>query len=178
MQAANSLTFVQCNLNHCDLLHETAVQSYNEHYTHIWDDHGRAYLKRFYDKQVFERSLKSDSNHHYLIYLEGTPVGFFKLKENGLAPFRDEDCLELNKLYILKDYTGQSVGHRTMKFIFELTRRKNRHLLWLNVMAESKAKSFYEHFGFESCHEVALDYPHMKAGLNILFTYKLELTKS
>lgn len=177
MPIAGFLKYERCSVEHCDILHQIALKAYKEHYTGIWDDHGQAYLERFYAKHTFEMELRDEACQYYLIYYLETPVGFLKLLENGLPPNSPEDCLEVNKIYILEAYTGKGIGSSTLQFVFNIARAKHKRILWLNVMEESKAKRFYENLGFRCCHEFALDYPHMKAGLNVLGTYQLELPK-
>lgn len=177
MPVAEFLKFEQCSINHCDVLYEIALKTYKEHYTDIWHDHGQAYLERFYAKETFKRELEDKACQYYLIFHLETPVGFFKLRENALPPYSLEDCLELNKIYILKAHTGRGIGSSTLQFVYDIAQAKHKRLLWLQVMEESKAKIFYENLGFQHCHEVALNYPFMKAGLNVLSTYKLELPK-
>lgn len=178
MQTGEDLHFEQCNSSQADLLHDIAIQSYNESYKDIWDDQGQAYLIRFYDKSIFTKELIAPTCQYYMIHSDGKPVGFFKLRDHVLSPHEPEECLELNKIYILNAFTGMGIGQKALDFILNLAQRRDKNILWLNVMDKSRAKAFYEKNGFERCHEVALDYPFMKSGLNVLATYKRGITKS
>ncbi len=178
MQTGEDLYFEQCNFTHADLLHDIAIQSYNENYKHVWEDQGQAYLNRFYDKSIFKKELTASACQYYIIHSDGRQVGFFKLRDHVLSPHEPEECLELNKIYILNAFTGMGTGQKALDFIVDLARRADKSILWLNVMDKSRAKAFYEKNGFERCHEVALDYPFMKSGLNVLATYKRDITKS
>jgi len=177
MSRSELIKFQRCSVDHCEILHSIAVQSYHEHYSDIWEDQGQAYLARFYTRDIFENELQKSTAAYYLIYHLATPVGFLKLRENALAPYSPNDCLELNKIYLLQAHTGKGIGHHALQFVFDQAKAKSKRIIWMNVMAESKARKFYEHYGFKCCHEVSLNYPHMKAGLNVLSTYKLEITK-
>ena len=177
MPLTDSIRFEECSIEHCDVLHQIALQTYNEHYTGIWHDQGKAYLERFYTKSLFQRELQNGSCKYYLIYDASTVIGFIKLQKNALHPHNADECLELNKIYILKAYTGRGIGRRAFQFVMSIAVAENVNVIWVNVMSESNARKFYEDLGFQWCHEVALDYPHMKAGLNILSTYKLQLPK-
>lgn len=175
MQTNVILQFKPCNADQINILHEIAIQAYKENYSRIWHDQGKAYLERFYDKATLEAELADLSCAFYLVYERETPVGFFKLRENALPSYPTVQCLELNKIYILKAFTGKGIGHKALIFIVDLAQEQGRSILWLNVMAESEARRFYEDHGFEHVKQVTLKYPFIKEGLNILSTYKLEL---
>lgn len=175
MQQAEALHFKRCDPADITILHDIALRTYNEHYTHLWDDQGASYLETFYSRSLFESNLQDPECQHYLIYHDTALAGYFKLRVKALEPYRVEDCLELNKIYILKAFTGLGIGHKTLSFISALASKMNRHLLWVNVMEQSRAKDFYEQNGFNRVKELRLNYPHMKADLNCLSTYKKQL---
>jgi GNAT superfamily N-acetyltransferase len=172
----NALTFRKCNLQDAGMLHDLYLQSYNEHYTYIWDDQGKAYLEKLYPLSTFQRGLLNPTNHYYIICSDIEPMGFFKLIEKEPEGFDPEACLEINKFYMLNAATGKGMGSKALAYISNLATSINRHLLWVNVMQEAKARTFYERNGFTLLSQVELDYPHMRAGLNVLSTYKKDLT--
>jgi GNAT superfamily N-acetyltransferase len=175
MQTNGILHFKPCTIEQINLLHQLAVQSYKESYTEIWHDQGKAYLERFYKKSRLASELTDSSCAFFLIYQSETAVGFFKLRENALPPFDLTACLELNKIYILREFTGKNIGYKTLNFVMDLAHAKGRSILWLNVMEASKARKFYERNGFDLQKQITLDYPYMKEGLNVLSTYKIDL---
>ncbi len=176
MQQANDIHFERCSYTDVTSLHDIAIRTYNEHYTHLWDDQGASYLNTFYSKSLFDSSLLDPAFNYYLIYYSNELAGFFKLRIKAIEPYLAWDCLELNKIYILKKFTGLSIGRKTLAFITTLALAMNRNVLWLNVMEKSRAKNFYEQNGFIMVKQTRLDYPQMKADLNFLLTYKKQLT--
>jgi GNAT superfamily N-acetyltransferase len=175
MQTNGRLQFKPCTITQLNILHQIAVQSYKESYTQIWHDQGAAYLERFYDESTLASNLEDPSCTFYLMYQQESAIGFFKLRENALTPYSTTDCLELNKIYILQAFTGMGFGLEALRYIVELAATRDRSILWLNVMEESKARKFYEAHGFEKVKQVALEYPFIKEGLNVLCTYKLAI---
>lgn len=175
MHTNDLLHLKQCAIDQLDILHLLAIQSYRESYTEIWEDQGEAYLKRFYDKATLASEMNDPSCAFFLIYQSETPVGFFKLRDNVLPPYELTECLELNKIYILRAYTGKNIGYKALHFIMDLAHTKGRRILWLNVMEASSARKFYERNGFKRHKQITLNYPYMKEGLNVLSTYKIEL---
>jgi N-acetylglutamate synthase-like GNAT family acetyltransferase len=177
VQPAATLNFKKCNILDADMLHCIYLESYKEHYTHIWDDKGESYLQKFYQLSKFQDALRKPHNHFYSIHEGIEPMGFLKLTEKGLAGFDSEQCLEINKIYLLKSATGKGIGSKVLGYIDNLAMSLTRPILWVNVMQESRARSFYEQHGFELISQVTLNYPHLIPGLNVLSTYKKELTK-
>jgi GNAT superfamily N-acetyltransferase len=175
MQEAEALYFKNCNSTDFDLLYDIYIKSYKEHYTHIWEDQGKAYLERYYNKTAFEASLNKPSNRYFLIYLSLEPVGLFKLTEHALENHSLDHCLEINKVYILNAATGKGMGSKVLSFVKDMAIAQNRNILWANVMEKSKAKDFYETNGFELVKQTNLDFQFMKSGLNVLSTYKKTL---
>jgi GNAT superfamily N-acetyltransferase len=177
IQPVDTLSFKKCNLQDAAILHSIYLQSYKENYTHIWDDEGESYLKNFYQLSQFQDALSRQDNYFYTIYQGAEPMGFFKLSEKELVEFDSEQCLEINKIYLLKAATGKGIGSKVLAYINNLAMSLTRPILWVNVMQESKARSFYERHGFELISQVNLNYPHLIPGLNVLSTYKKDLTK-
>jgi GNAT superfamily N-acetyltransferase len=172
MEEAEALYFKNCNSTDFKLLYDIYIRSYKEHYAHIWDDQGKAYLERYYNKTAFEASLNKSSNHYFLIYLDLEPVGLFKLTERELENHNADDCLEINKVYILNVATGKGIGSKVLSFIKDMAIAQDRNILWVNVMENSKAKNFYKRNGFELVKQTTLNFPYMKKGLNVLSSYK------
>jgi len=155
------VTIKKCATDDLDLLHKIAVESYNDTYQYLWKDGGTSYLEKFYQKETFRKELSATDIHYFLAYENDTAVGFFKIKENAIAAYPASECLELDKLYLLKEYIGKGIGKIIMDFIISLTKEKKRSILWLKVMDSSPARFSYEKAGFEQIQINNLDYPEI-----------------
>ncbi|MDB4922470.1 GNAT family N-acetyltransferase [Mucilaginibacter sp.] len=166
----------QCDINQADVLFDIAIQTYKQTYTYLWLDAGEAYLKRFYGKDDLEKDLTIPEVSWFLVYYDNKAAGYFKVKENALSPYTPQQCLEIEKLYLLQQYTGKGMGKAIMSFIFDLTKRQQRPILWVKVMESSPALLFYEAFGFKQTDRTCLDYPFMIDEYRWLLTYILEIS--
>ncbi|PWB27364.1 GNAT family N-acetyltransferase [Flavobacterium sp. HTF] len=155
------VTIKKCEANDLDLLHKIAIQSYNDTYQYLWKDGGTSYLEKFYQKETFREELSATDIHYYLVYDNDIAAGFFKIKENGVASYPASECMELDKLYLLKEHIGKGIGKVIMNFIVSLTQEKNRSVLWLKVMDSSPALFAYEKAGFVQIEINQLVYPHI-----------------
>jgi len=152
------------------LLLEIAIQTYNDTYPYLWTDGGAWYLSKFYTKTEFEKELSDPSIFYFLVYDADKEIGYFKIKKNGIDPYPQSLCTEIEKLYLLKEYIGKGIGKTIMEFIISWSKEHCCPVLWLKVMESSPAKYLYEKYGFIQTDKVYLDYPAMKIEYRWLLT--------
>jgi ribosomal protein S18 acetylase RimI-like enzyme len=158
-----------------DELYDIAIQTYKETYTYLWMDGAAAYLKRFYKKEDLKKDLMTPGIYYFLVYSNNEVVGYFKIKENASETYSVQQCLEIEKLYLLRQCTGKGKGKIIMDFIFNFAKQQQLPMLWLKVMESSPAKLFYEAYGFTQTDRSYLDYPYMIDKYRWLLTYVLML---
>ncbi|RZJ52300.1 MAG: GNAT family N-acetyltransferase [Flavobacterium sp.] len=164
------VTIKKCGISDLDLLHQIAIQSYNDTYQYLWIDGGTAYLNRFYKKEIFEKELTAPDIYYFLIYEDEKAIGFFKLIEVAIKPYEKSDCLELDKLYLLKNNTGKGIGKMVMNFVVDFAKEKQKSVLWLLVMDCSPAKFVYEKAGFAYVDKKDLNFPTIKEEYKSILT--------
>lgn len=169
------VTFKKCEEIDLDLLHKIAVQSYNDTYKYLWKDEGKLYLDRFYKKEFFKEELSASDIFYFLIYEEENAIGFIKLKESAIESYSKSESIELDKLYLLKKYTGKGIGKIIMNFIISFSKEKNASVIWLKVMETSPAKFVYEKSGFVQIDKYNLDYPQIVEEHSSILTMILKI---
>lgn len=163
------LTYVKCEQPVDPLLLSISRTTYLENYCHLWEDQGRSYLQRFYSEESLLSELQNALVSCYLIYLDSTPVGFFKTKGvetsdlNGLS-------MIIDKLYLLRGFTGKQIGKQVLSHIEELAVVQGYKQLSLQVMDSSPAKFFYLKNAYIQSGENRLEYPFMKKAYNVILT--------
>jgi GNAT superfamily N-acetyltransferase len=171
----------ECRITPCraadlPILVAVAVQSYREHYLHLWTDDGAWYLERCFTPAVLAREMTDPTSHFYLIYRDEAPVGFLKINDqHPLEGYPPQDCLEVERLYLLAAVTGQGVGRKSLAFADGLARDKGRRVVWLKAMDTSPAVHFYEQVGFRTCGHTRLTFPLMKAEFRNMLIMKKDL---
>lgn len=96
------------------------------------------------------RSLQDPNTIFWIATHNHLPVGYVKLKKQSLPevtlPGR---CSELEKIYVLKDYLSQGVGHLLQAALFKELRVLRSDNVWLYVWEENRrAIDFYQKHGF------------------------------
>lgn len=151
--------------NHLDipLISRIALQSYQENYTYIWEDEGEKYMEQTYSERAIAFDFEQEGAFYFLIYLDHEPVGFLKLV-TGLDwhQKRCSNCLELQRIYLLREAKGHGAGKNSIDFIIEFAQKQECKLIWLVVLDSSPAQPFYQKVGFKHYEHGRLEYPLVK----------------
>jgi len=77
-------------------------------------------------------------------------VGYMKINRGlAMGEFREENCLEIERLYVLKEFQGRSVGQLLLNKAIEVARICSVAFIWLGVWEKNeRAIRFYEKNGF------------------------------
>lgn len=111
----------------------------------------KEYLDHTYAISKIAHSITKESNVFYLAVAGEQPVGFVKLKVNSLHPqIQSLSQLELQKIYVLKEFHGSGAGAGLMKAALELTKLEQVEHLWLDTHVDNaRGIRFYEKHGFK-----------------------------
>jgi diamine N-acetyltransferase len=158
---------------------------YKESYTYLWDDAGEWYQQTRYNSAKLLSEIEQPNVAYFFVSKShALPIGYLKLNlhsdvvaanvksyGDSLTKMYDESLpvamaegggLEVERIYFLKQVTGQGLGVKTMDFAFEWARQQQKNYVWLHVMDSAPARKFYEKYGFEVCGETALPFEQMK----------------
>ena len=146
------------------LLASLAREIYREYYLHLWLDAGEWYQEAMYNEARTGAELADPNNLFFIASLEDHPVAYLKLrKDAGLEEHKPSDCLELERIYIRKEASGQGLGRLLVSHTFSIARSLGKRWVFLKAMDSSlDAIGFYERMGFVRCGELTLPYPQMK----------------
>jgi ribosomal protein S18 acetylase RimI-like enzyme len=77
-------------------------------------------------------------------------IGYLKLNKGGSqTELKDNDALEIERIYVLKDFHGKEVGQLLFDKAIEVAKAKHVAYVWLGVWEENKrALQFYTKNGF------------------------------
>ena len=129
-----------------------------------------AQLKYMLEMIYSESSLQKqfEEGHNFLIVEETkTPVAFadYSLLKDGVY--------KLNKIYVLPDQQGKSIGKLLLHHVIDLVKAKGAKTLLLNVNRNNKAKEFYAHLGFKVIGEEDIDIGEDYFMNDYIMSYKL-----
>lgn len=106
--------------------------------------------KSFSDEQVTSELTNSESAF-YFATLDNRVIGYLKLNfGQAQTEINDPNSLEIERIYVLKEFQGRKVGQLLYNQALAVARAKNAEYLWLGVWEKNeKAIQFYKKNGFE-----------------------------
>lgn len=138
--------------------------SFEQAFGFVWDkDVLKNYLSKTFSVQKIRESIEKDNNVFWIAYADELPVGYAKLKKySPYEKLKDAKPAQLQKIYLLKDFTGLRIGEKMQDALFDETEKNGIETLWLAVWDKNDdAVRFYEKHGFEKATTYHYDYEKM-----------------
>jgi len=109
----------------------------------------RKYLEEEFSTEKLTDELVNKDSEFYFAILENKVIGYLKINvEKAQTELKDENTLELERIYVLKEFYGKSVGQFLYDKAVLIARQRNVDYLWLGVWEENlRAKEFYRKNG-------------------------------
>ena len=108
------------------------------------------YLAENFSIELLSNELCNPSSEFYLARIEKEVVGYLKLNFGQAQTGKDNhDGVEIERIYVLKQYHGKKVGQVLYSKAMEIAKRRNSRYVWLGVWEKNpRAIRFYEKNGF------------------------------
>ncbi|CAM4093278.1 Ribosomal protein S18 acetylase RimI [Pedobacter westerhofensis] len=115
------------------------------------EENMRQYLESSFSEDRLNREVGNQSSQFYFALLNAEVVGYLKLNTGeAQTDLKDASGLEIERIYILKAYYGQSVGQALYEWAVKIAIEFNAEYLWLGVWEHNeRAIRFYTRNGFE-----------------------------
>lgn len=113
-----------------------------------------ANMQSFLNKAFQEEGLlKEINNPHSVFYFAKSGdniIGYLKINTGpAQTELQEEDGLEVERIYVLKEFQGQKAGKLLLDKALQMGRERNAAYIWLGVWEKNiKAISFYSKNGF------------------------------
>lgn len=112
----------------------------------------RLYLLDNYNPEKITKEILDPNSKFWLAYYNNEAAGYMKLANSPVPDTlinKYTSSIELQKLYVLKEYHNMGVGKELMKTCIKHSKEKGYDSIWLCVLQENlKAVKFYEDWGF------------------------------
>ena len=110
------------------------------------------YLEEKFSTQKLATELSNECSAFYFAILEQKVVGYLKVNcGDSQTELQDDSSLEIERIYVLKKYQGNSIGFSLYKKALQVAAARSANYVWLGVWEENpKAVQFYEKHGFEA----------------------------
>jgi diamine N-acetyltransferase len=130
----------------CEIGKVTFVETYGEQNT---PENLNNYLQEKFNKKQISDEIQTPKTIFLLVELENDPIGYAKMRFN-LEENADEKALEIERIYISKQYHGQKYGAMLMQKCIDVAIENKYESIWLGVWEHNpKAINFYQKWGFE-----------------------------
>ncbi|MFD2246246.1 GNAT family N-acetyltransferase [Pontibacter ruber] len=115
-----------------------------------------AFRTTMYTPELQAKELADPYTEFIIVEAEGEAVAYLKLN-TGAAPeaIQAKNPLQINRLYILQEWTGKGLGDRLMQLSLDKARQKGHDVVWLTVWEHNeRAMRFYHKYGFREVGEL------------------------
>ncbi len=108
------------------------------------------YLDESFTIEKLTEELNNKNSQFFFALVDNIPVGFLKVNiGDAQTELKDGDGMELQRIYVLQDYHGMSVGQALFEKAKSLAIEGGYPYLWLGVWEENhRALNFYRKNGF------------------------------
>lgn len=172
----NSIYIRKATLEDCDIIVDLGRRTFVETYAEVTDDVAlQAYMEEKFSPEAVECALQKIDACFYIGITENIPVAFTKLRSDRKAKgLVDVNGIEIERIYVLKEYQGLKVGKLMMDRCKEIAVNDKYDMIWLQVWQHNnKAIQFYQKAGFVIYETTTFNYTEDTAQEDFLMRYNL-----
>ena len=169
--ALSEMKFVPVEAATVNVLREVGMATYKEHFSDIWTSTGiDLYLQQNFDVTRLNDEIRNGLVQYFLLEEENRYIGFIKICMNRpMTPGSLTRGIELEKIYLLKAFSGKGIGSKAFMFLCDYARNKGEKLVWLNVLkSNQRAIKFYEQFGFRKIDQIEFSTDKIKIDMWVM----------
>jgi len=146
-----NITIVQINNSNIAALQQIGRQTFAETFAESNTAENMAkYLEEAYAYEKLSAELNDANSIFYFALIEDKVVGYLKLNFGASqTELKDNDALEIERIYVLKEFHGKKVGQLLFDKAIEVAKAQHMAYVWLGVWENNKrALQFYTKNGF------------------------------
>ena len=108
------------------------------------------YLETSFSTEKLTSELNDENSEFYFAKLNDKVIGYLKLNiGSSQTEIKDDNALEIERIYVLKDFHGKKVGQILYEKAIEIASQKKVDYVWLGVWENNlRAIKFYQKNGF------------------------------
>ena len=114
------------------------------------EENMKEYLENGFSTEKLTAELTDQNAEFYFAELDGKTIGYLKVNVGqSQTEIKEKNTLEIERIYVLKEFHGKKVGQILYDKAIELAKEKNVEYVWLGVWEQNpRAIRFYEKNGF------------------------------
>jgi len=139
---------------------KTGQQAYRDHYLHLWPEQDPSpYIRTSFTNERIAQESREENTLHFMVCLGDRYIGIVKLvKYQQIRDLPQSAPMFLEKIYLLKRYTGKGYGQKILEQIESLSIKQGMKTLWLATMKKGFPLRFYQKYGFNIVGEQQLPF--------------------
>lgn len=108
------------------------------------------YLEKSFSTKKLTAELNDENSEFYFAKLDNEVIGYLKLNTgSSQTEIKGENALEIERIYVSKDFHGKKVGQILYNKAIEIAKEKEVDYVWLGVWENNlRAIGFYKKNGF------------------------------
>ncbi|MVO11085.1 GNAT family N-acetyltransferase [Flavobacterium sp. TP390] len=134
-----------------DQLQKIGRQTFKETFSESnSEENMKNYLEEGFSKEKLTAEFNDKNSEFYFAKLEEEVIGYLKVNfGDSQTELKDSKALEIERIYVAKEFHGKSVGQLLYDKAIEVAKQKGSEYVWLGVWEENpRAISFYKKNGF------------------------------
>jgi ribosomal protein S18 acetylase RimI-like enzyme len=141
----------RCTRADLDALRSIAYQTFDDTFRRLNDTASfNEYLGASFNRAKLESELKNPNSTFFFLYNDDVLAGYMKINQgDAQTDLRDPAALEIERIYVTRDFQGLGLGKALIEKAMEAARRAKKRTVWLGVWEKNgNAIAFYKKMGF------------------------------
>lgn len=151
MNVLEKIEIHRATIANIDELQKISRDTFFETFAHSTSEENMCqYLENNFSKEQLSKEIEDEHSAFYFAKLENTVIGYLKINYSGAqTELNDQKSLEVERIYIGKEYYGKGVGQLLLDFALQIAKQQQMDYVWLGVWEENlRAINFYKKNGF------------------------------
>lgn len=145
-----NIDLIRATISDINQLQQVSRQTFHETFSPVnTKENMRIYLDEELSTEKLKDELVNNDSEFYFALLENNVIGYLKLNfGKSQTELQDDNTLELERIYVLKEFHGKRVGQLLYDKAVQIARQRNVDYMWLGVWEKNlRARKFYEKNG-------------------------------
>jgi ribosomal protein S18 acetylase RimI-like enzyme len=146
-----NIDIIKVTLNDIEQLQQIGKQTFYETFSaDNTVENMEKYLEEDFSISKITAELNDKNSAFYFAILNNEVIGYLKLNfGQSQTELKDSDAVEIERIYVLKEFHGKKVGQLLYDKAIQIAREKGADYVWLGVWEENpRAINFYKKNGF------------------------------
>ena len=145
-----SMVIERVALEHIEKLQEIGRATFLEAFGHLNSAQDmQQYIEQSFSTAKLSNEIQNKGSQFYFAIINTRIIGYLKINFGAAQTEPQDDSLEIERIYVLKEFHGQKIGQILYQKAVEIALKMKVSYVWLGVWEENhRALAFYRKNGF------------------------------